>query len=466
MRIPPRILVSHTIVAVVAIVLSIYMGDADQTTRWTIVGATVALTVLIASVLQGRRQRRGMMLLDRVVRGEQVAAEELSGVGEFDRLVKQWTETSSSKEEIEADLGRFNREIGVILQRLDISSSSQQLSSTQLRHALGRIGTDMHTLMGQVQHCLAQLGDCSRGIVASSAGATSAAANTGSCLAELSGSVETTRSESGNIEEKIASIDHSIVDTVRLTTELNDRFAQIQHASDYQLRQLRSLCDPTRQIECIAEGIADVAKRTNMLALNASIEAIRNGEDGAGFAAVADDIRRLSDTIAKSACEVGEVTETLLAQANESIDFVSDERSKTSEDVDLLGTLESQLADAIAIAAEVKDCNRTLAAEASQQQRLIQAISSTIEQQNTDAKSDRQCVDQLVGTMKSIGSTATQLDSLIRPLRQCAENSDGGERLDFQAAIEMPSDHQHEDHANGIIGETSSSSDSSELAGV
>jgi len=141
----------------------------------------------------------------------------------------------------------------------------------------------------------------------------------------LKGDVERTH-------EFLAKSEHTLNNMV---TKLSADVSEEQQISG----RLGELSQQADQVKLVLTVIADIADQTNLLALNAAIEAARAGEHGRGFAVVADEVRKLAERTQKSLSETN-ATVSIIVQ---SISDLSDEMNSNASDVKKLGDLSAQV---------------------------------------------------------------------------------------------------------------------------
>jgi twitching motility protein PilJ len=202
-------------------------------------------------------------------------------------------------------------------------------------------------------------------------------------------------------------IAHKGSDAVRRTIDgMNTIRETIQETS----KRIKRLGESSQEIGNIVELINDLAEQTNILALNASIQASMAGEAGRGFAVVADEVQRLAERAAQATKQIEVLVRTIQADTNEAV--VSMERSTT----DVVGG--AMLAEnAGAALEEIEQVSNQIAS-------LVQNISASARQQSESAQAisrnmqvlreiSAQTADNSAATSTSIGKLA-QLSGLMR----------------------------------------------------
>jgi twitching motility protein PilJ len=225
--------------------------------------------------------------------------------------------------------------------------------------------------------------------------ATESAGGMASSVAEVSGNAE----RAADVARHSVEVAHKGGDAVRRTIDgMNTIRETIQETS----KRIKRLGESSQEIGNIVELINDIAEQTNILALNASIQASMAGEAGRGFAVVADEVQRLAERAANATKQIEVLVRTIQTDTNEAV--VSMERSTT----DVVGG--ALLAEnAGAALEEIEQVSNQIAS-------LVQNISASSRQQTGGAQNiarNMQVLKEIsVQTAESTNATSTAIAKL------------------------------------------------------
>lgn len=158
---------------------------------------------------------------------------------------------------------------------------------------------------------------------------------------------------------------------IHAITELSDKMEESSAA-------IAKLDDNTRNIEQILEVIKGVTEQTNLLALNAAIEAARAGEAGRGFAVVADEVRGLAQRTQDSAQEIENMIEVLQKGTQDVVDVISQSQQTSESCVKTAHEAEAHMQDVDTAIAEMDSVNHSVASATEEQTTVIKTLDNDI----------------------------------------------------------------------------------------
>jgi len=169
----------------------------------------------------------------------------------------------------------------------------------------------------------------------------------------------------------------------------------------------------TEAINKMTQEVKAIAEQTNLLALNAAIEAARAGEAGRGFAVVADEVRKLAEKSALSAQEIDRITATLSAQSENVHRAINDGLTHISSSQGTINAVAEILQATNGSVAEVGNGLDAIAGATDAQRQSSRSVAESIEAIASRARENNQAVEQTAAAAESLEALARGLQSTV-----------------------------------------------------
>lgn len=350
----------------------------------TAVGALTLLFVVIVAWLLIRQIRNPVMTLLEQTR--QVAAGNLTSQldmkqfshDELGKLAQGFNEMQSNLRMLVNEVSGSVVQLGAAAE--EISAVAQQSANNMgaQQHELNQLATAMNEMQATVQEVARNTND-----------AASAATSASDTAAQGS---ETVNDSIGRIEKVATAIEETAL-------------------------VIRQLGDDSRNIGMVLEVIQGIAEQTNLLALNAAIEAARAGEQGRGFAVVADEVRTLAKRTQDSTSQINQIISELQQRANEAGVTMQQSQDMMSETVHTAREAGASIAEISSSVNSISHMNIQIATATEEQgavseelNRNVVNISNASEEVATGAK-------QMAQACNDLNLLATQLQEVVRKFR-------------------------------------------------
>lgn len=189
---------------------------------------------------------------------------------------------------------------------------------------------------------------------------------------------------------------------------------RIQEAVTRSAQCVDTLGQRSQAIGQMTQVINDIADQTNLLALNAAIEAARAGEHGRGFAVVADEVRKLADRTTKATAEIAASIQQIQGETKLAVQAMSDGGEQVRAGTDLSAKAGEDLERIVKSSDTVTSMIGTIATAATEQSSTTEQVSRALEEIAKVTSDTKQSTQDSLDAIQTLNAKADQLDRIIK----------------------------------------------------
>ena len=296
-------------------------------------------------------------------------------------------------------------------------SASVDAPPGSLLHSLGSMVASLRSLIQEINRSAALLVGNAEEISRASTEVSAAAGQQADATSAMAAAIEQLTVSSTHISDSARDTENDSREAMSLAGEGNARVRQASGAiqkiaatvTDASER-IRALEGRALQISSIANVIKDIAGQTNLLALNAAIEAARAGEQGRGFAVVADEVRKLAERTSTATTEIEQMIAGIQGDTEGAVGAMNEALPEVEQGVQLAQSAAESLQAIENGAGRTLERVREVAAATQEQGSASTSIAQRVEQ-------IAQMVEETTATVRSTADNAVQLERIAQGLQ-------------------------------------------------
>jgi methyl-accepting chemotaxis protein len=291
--------------------------------------------------------------------------------------------------------------------------AAMQAMSLSLREMVGRLQGGVTQISASAQSLSAVTEQTRQGVNGQKAETDQVA----TAMSEMTATVHDVARNAEAAAGSAAEADKRVISGTEVVRQTLARINQLAAAMATTTQSIEQLSEDAQRIDSVLDVIKSVAEQTNLLALNAAIEAARAGEQGRGFAVVADEVRALAKRTQQSTEEIEGLIATLREGVRRSVEDMSKSGTLVEQTVQDANQTEGALTGIAGSVTQIFEMNQQIAAAAEQQSAVAEEISRSVTLIRDIADQSSTAMDESAGSSIRLAELGVELQGMAGHFR-------------------------------------------------